>query len=102
MFKVGGVNSLQFPFLTTFVCGQHIDIDTDCLLCAIQQQTLRKHFKIIIYIIGYLIVKIFSLLNAHQKSRKKGYLLCGIYDHSFMFEKNFIKLSIIMYRSMIV
>ena len=39
MFKVGGVNSPQFQFPTTFVCGQQIDIDTDVLLCAIQQQT---------------------------------------------------------------
>jgi len=38
MFKVGGVNSPQFQFLTTFICGQHIDIDIDFLLCAIQQQ----------------------------------------------------------------
>jgi len=29
MFKVDGVNSPQFQFLTTFVCGQQIDIDTD-------------------------------------------------------------------------
>jgi len=29
MFKVGGVNSPQFQFLTTFVCGQQIDQDTD-------------------------------------------------------------------------
>jgi len=29
MFKVGGVNSPQFQFLTIFVCGQQIDIDTD-------------------------------------------------------------------------
>ena len=29
MFKVGGVNSTQFQFLTTFVCGQDFDIDTD-------------------------------------------------------------------------
>jgi len=39
MFKVGGVNSPQLQFLTTCVCGQQIDIDTDFLLCTIQQQT---------------------------------------------------------------
>jgi len=41
MFKVGGVNSPQFQFLTTFVhvYGQQMDMYTDFLLCAIQQQT---------------------------------------------------------------
>jgi len=39
MFNVGGVYSPQFQFPTNFVCGQPIDIDTDVLLCAIQQQT---------------------------------------------------------------
>ena len=39
MVKMGGINSPQFHFLTTFVCGQQIDIDTDFLLCVIQQQT---------------------------------------------------------------
>jgi len=52
--------------------------------------------------IGYLIVKIFSLSNAYQKSRKNMLLLCGIYDHSFIFKKTFIKLHIIMKISKIV
>jgi len=33
MFKVGGVNSPKFQFLTTFVCGQQIDIDTVFIMC---------------------------------------------------------------------
>jgi len=39
MFKLGGVNSPQVQFLKTFVCGQQTDMDTDFLLCAMQQQT---------------------------------------------------------------
>jgi len=39
MFNVGRVNSPQMQFLTTSVYGQQIYIDTNCLLCAIQQQT---------------------------------------------------------------
>jgi len=39
MFNVGGENSPQMQFLTSSVYDQQIDIDTDCLLCTIQQQT---------------------------------------------------------------
>jgi len=33
---------------------------------------------------GYLIVEIFSIANAHQKSRNKFYILCRIYGQTFM------------------
>jgi len=65
MFKVGGGKFTPISFFTSFVCGQQIDIDTDLLLCAIQQQTQRKHFTKIINSLGYLIVEIFLLSNAY-------------------------------------
>jgi len=99
MFKVGGVSSPQFQFLTSFVCGQQNAIDTGILFCAIQQATQRKQLRIIIInSIGYLIVEIFSIPISIGKMF---YLLCGIYDHSF-FLKTLIKRHINMYISLIL
>ena len=46
MFKLGGANPPQIQFLTSFVCGQHIKIDTYFVLCAKQQPTCRDIFNI--------------------------------------------------------
>jgi len=46
MFKLGGANPPQIQFLTSFVCGQHIKIDTYFVLCAKQHPTCRDIFNI--------------------------------------------------------